>query len=192
MIKDLVEKNRSYRAFDRSRKVSKEELLSLIDLTRYCASSLNHQVLKFCPVYEEQKVKEIQSCTLWARSLIELHLPFEGKEPVAFIVICIDHSLEFKGVNYDRDVGIAAQTMLLRATEIGLGGCMIGSIAKKKISAYLNLPPHIEPTLAIGLGKPDETIILTECNDNKINYYRNEDKSIHYVPKRSLEDIVID
>ena len=45
--------------------------------------------------------------------------------------------------------------------------------------------------LVVALGKPDEKIVLTEADrDGDTNYYRDEN-DVHYVPKRKLEDIVI-
>ena len=45
--------------------------------------------------------------------------------------------------------------------------------------------------LVIALGKPAETIILTEVGeDGNTAYYRDEN-DVHYVPKRKLEDIII-
>ena len=42
----------------------------------------------------------------------------------------------------------------------------------------------------IALGRPDEVIELTELDENgSIKYYR--ENGIHYVPKRSIEEIVI-
>lgn len=47
------------------------------------------------------------------------------------------------------------------------------------------------PVLIVAIGKPDETIVLTDVKeDGDINYYRDEN-DVHYVPKRSLEDLII-
>ena len=48
-------------------------------------------------------------------------------EGTAFIVICQNTKRGESLVRFQRDVGIAAQTILLAATEMGLGGCMIGN-----------------------------------------------------------------
>ena len=48
MLKDLVLKNRSYRGYDRSVKMTKEDLLELVDLCRLSASSMNRQALAAC------------------------------------------------------------------------------------------------------------------------------------------------
>ena len=45
MLKDLVLKNRSYRGYDSAFRFKREELMELVDLTRYTASSVNEQPL---------------------------------------------------------------------------------------------------------------------------------------------------
>ena len=84
-----------------------------------------------------------------------------------------------------------AQTMLLAATEMGLGGCMISNYDAGQVREALELPEHLMPVLIVAIGKPDETIVLTDVKeDGDINYYRDEN-DVHYVPKRSLEDLII-
>ena len=84
-----------------------------------------------------------------------------------------------------------AQTMLLAATEMGLGGCMIGNYDAGQVREALEMPEHLMPVLIVAIGKPDETIVLTDVKeDGDINYYRDEN-DVHYVPKRSLEDLII-
>ena len=39
-------------------------------------------------------------------------------------------------------------------------------------------------------SKPDEEIILTDAVDGNIGYYRDEEDR-HYVPKRSVQDMII-
>lgn len=91
-----------------------------------------------------------------------------------------------------KDVGISAQTILLCAAEMGLGGCMLGSFDNAKIKAELGLDNDIDIVLAVALGKPCETIVLEEMETNdSVNYYRDE-AGVHRVPKRKLRDIVID
>lgn len=92
---------------------------------------------------------------------------------------------------FQRDIGIAAQTILLAATEKGLGGCMIGSFEKGALKELLQLPAQIEPMLALAIGKPDETVALTAVGlDGSTDYYRDENDR-HHVPKRALNDILL-
>lgn len=190
-VKELAKKNRSFRGYDRSVKVSRQELLDLVDTTRFVASSINHQVLKYYIADDEQTVFEIMKNTGWAKGLPELSLPYKGKEPVAFIVICIDHSISKANVVYLRDVGACAQTILLQATEKNLGGCMLGSFNKEKIIEILNIPDYLEPNLLVAIGKPSETVVITDVSNGNTNYYRSPDGQTHYVPKRSLKELVM-
>ena len=191
MIRDLAIKNRSYRAYDRTRRITREELVELVDMTRYVASSVNDQPLKYYIASEEADVAKVQKMTIWAKGLPELNLPYPGTEPVAFVVICIDENLRVGGRNYLRDVGAVAQTMLLAAVEKGLGGIMIGSIMKDSLKQFFNMPDNIEPNLVVAFGKPAEEIVITECKDGNTKYYRNAEGNIHYVPKRPLSEILM-
>lgn len=53
MLKDLLQKNRSYRRFDHSVRLSRADLAEWVELTRYCASARNAQGLKYRLVTEE-------------------------------------------------------------------------------------------------------------------------------------------
>lgn len=190
MLKDLVLKNRSYRGYDERRKIEERELMDMVDHARLAPSSVNRQPLKYVLVYREEEVAMIQPLTHWAKAL-DIKLPHLGKNPTAFIIICQDRRIVESTNAYLRDVGIVAQTILLRATEMGLGGCMIGNFREDDIRNALNLEQYYYPHLILALGEPDEEIILTEVNvDGDVQYYRDENDH-HYVPKRALQDIII-
>ena len=139
-LKELVLKNRSYRGYDESRAVTEEELLGLVELTRYTASGANLQPLKYRIVWEKDKVAQVQACTRWAAALPELKLPYPGTCPTGFIIICQDTAIVPNPSACLRDVGIVAQTMLLGAVELGLGGCMIANFDKPAVRQALQLP----------------------------------------------------
>ncbi len=187
MLKDLVRKSRSYRGYDRSYRFTREQLEDLADCARLCPSSVNKQPLRYFLAWEEKTVSRIQAETRWARALQPTVLPRPGKEPTAFIVICQDETLDPNLNRYMKDVGIVAQTMLLAAAEQGLGGCMIGNFTAGSVQRVLELPETIHPLLILALGKPDEEIVLVDVKDGDTNYYRDEN-DVHYVPKRSLKD----
>lgn len=191
MLIDLLKKNRSYRGYDGSFRIDRSVLEELIDCTRYTASSVNIQPLKYFAASEPETVALIQPLTHWAGKLKELHLPREGHRPTAFIVICQDMSVSDSPTMFQRDIGIAAQTILLAATEKELGGCMIGSFEKNTLKKVLSLPEQIEPMMVLAIGKPDETVLLTEVGpDGSTDYYRDEN-DVHFVPKRALKDILL-
>ena len=93
--------------------------------------------------------------------------------------------------NFGCDHGIAAQSILLGATEKGLGGCIIASIRKPELRKELQIPETCEILLVIALGKPKERVVIeTVGEDGNIKYWRDE-QGIHHVPKRPLESILV-
>lgn len=189
MFKDLVLANRSYRGFDESRAISREELLELVSLARCTPSGANNQPLKYRLVYQHDEVETVVANTKWAAMLPNLTIPHHGKHPTAFIAVCVDTAICAAPANCQTDVGIASQTMLLAAVEKGLGGCMIANFKKDTMAEILHLPEGIVPALMIALGKPDEKVVLVDAGDST-KYYRDEN-DVHYVPKRTLESLII-
>ena len=111
--------------------------------------------------------------------------------PTGFIVICYDAAIGPNAQRFSKDIGIVAQTILLGAVDMGRGGCMIGNFDPQKVKEAIALEDGLEPVLIVALGKPDEKIVITDVpKDGDIGYYRDED-DVHYVPKRRLEDIVL-
>lgn len=192
MLKDLIKANRSCRGYDESRKITREELLELVDCARLTPSSTNIQPLRYYLAWEKEEVDRIQGLTKWAGALPQMELPHPGMRPTAFIVICQDTAVSASLVRFQKDVGIAAQTMLLAATEMGLGGCMIGNFPAGTLKAELCLPENLAPLLVVAIGKPTEKIVLTEIKEGESTDYYRDENDVHYVPKRKLADIVLD
>lgn len=189
MLSDLVLKNRSYRRFDESAEIDKKVLMECVDLARLSASGANAQPLKYVLSYDRKTNTKIYSTLSWAGYLQDWPGPSEGERPSAYIVLLLDTDIR-KDPGCDH--GIAAQSIMLGAVEKGLGGCMLGSIKKQVLSEALQLPAHFEVLLVLALGKPIETVEVEEVGaDGDIKYWREEDGT-HHVPKRTLEEILVD
>ena len=81
--------------------------------------------------------------------------------------------------------------MLLGATEIGLGGCMIASVDREKVQKIFGIPEEWEILLVIALGVPAETVVVDQMgSDENIEYWRDE-KDRHHVPKRNLDTLIL-
>jgi len=191
MFKKLVKANRSFRGYDESYQIPRAQLLSFVDCARLAPSSGNVQPFKYFIASEKESVGKIQPLVKWAKALPELELPRKGMAPTAFIVICQDLTIEKSVPRFQKDVGIVAQTILLAATEKGLGGCMIGNYGASMVKNALDFPDHMMPVLIVALGKPKEKIILTELEGDGSTAYYRDDQDVHYVPKRKLEDIIL-
>jgi len=189
MIKELLYENRTCRTFDESRKISREELLDMVDCARVAPAAMNVQPLSYRLVYTEAELCKFQPLTKWGGALPELNLPPVGHRPQAFIVICQDTAKFGDPKKFDRDVGICATAIYLRAAEMGLSGCMIGAFDRDAAKSVLSLPEGVEPLLTIGLGKADEVRKIVPVTDGATKYYR--ENGVHCVPKRELSDIIL-
>ncbi len=189
MIKELVLKNRSRRRFQEEVSIDKETLRELVDLARCSASGANRQPLKYLLSWEQEKNAKIFPNLFWAAALKDWDGPAQGERPSAYIIILGDKEIsETFGVDH----GIAAQSILLGAVEKGLGGCMLGAINVKGLREALQIPEKYAVLLVIALGKPNEEVVLeTVGKDNQTNYWRDS-QGVHHVPKRPLEDIIIE
>ena len=180
----LLLKNRSHRGYDASFRVREDQLRRIIEVNTRIPSARNAQVLRFRPVLGDEAVKLLPLIRLGA-ALPELHLPAEGSEPNAFIVICSTMA-EDKWV--DIDLGISVQSMLLQAVEIGLNGIGIGAFDKKAVAEVLGL--ELEPLLIIAIGRGTDRIELVEIGaDESHTYYR--ENGVHYVPKVRAEELIL-
>ena len=189
MIRDLILKNRSYRRFYQEVDIKLETLRALVELARLSASAGNMQPLKYILSYDPQENSLIFPHLAWARYLKDWPGPCEGERPAAYIIILGDTEIS---QSFGCDYGIAAQSILLGATEKGLGGCMIGSIQKQGLREALEIAPRYEILLVLALGKPKETVVIeTVGTSGDIKYWRDSE-GVHHVPKRPLAALIID
>lgn len=188
VFRDIVKANRSYRRFFEEEMIERQVLLTLVDYARLTPSGANKQALKYYISCDQALNRQIFETLGWAAYLQDWQGPVDGERPAAYIILIQDKGYRMA---QDSDAGIAAQTILLGATELGLGGCMIGNIHRAELQAVLKLPDHLEILLVVALGKPKETVVIEEIEaDGNIKYWRDEDQ-VHHVPKRKLKDIVL-
>ncbi len=184
-MKNLVKNNRSYRLFDETHKVTKERLIEFIDLARITPASKNIQPLKYIVVNDECDNQKVFDTLMWAGYLDDFNGPSIGQRPTGYIIILQDKDI-YDG-NVLVDLGIVSQTILLAATEVGLGGCQFMSFSRNEITSIFELPEKLSPMLVIALGKPTDNVVLVDLDEDH-KYYRTEDA--HFVPKRKLKDVI--
>ncbi len=189
-LKELVLQTRSCRGYDRSRKVTREELLRFVDLARQCAASMNLQPLRYRLATGEEAAA-VQELTRWGRALPQLNLPFPGQEAPAFVVLCVDEGIAKNPNAHGVDIGIAAQTMALAATEAGLASLMIESFDLEGVAKALSLPEGCLPKLVMAFGKSAERAVVEDMPEGGSNRYYRDAQGVHHVPKRRLCDVVI-
>ncbi len=188
-LEELIRKNRSTRRFYQDHAVDLATLKNLVNLGRMSASGANRQPLKYIISNNSAKNAEIFSCLAWAAYLTDWKGPKEGEKPAAYIIVLGDKHVSD---NFGCDHGIASQNILLGATELGLSGCMIGSVNRENLTKICNLPENLKILLVLAIGKAkEETMLEPVGSDGSIRYWRDE-KGRHHVPKRNLNDIIVD
>ena len=189
MIRDLVKKNRTCRRFRQDYQISRDTLRDLVDLARLSASAGNIQPLKYILSCDPEKNALIFPHLAWAGYFDDWPGPPEGERPSAYIIMLGDTTLH---KSFDYDAGIAAQSIMLGAAEKGLAGCVIALIQRKQLREALSIPDHFRILLVLALGSPAEEIVLEPLGPGgDIKYYRHPDGT-HHVPKRPLDEIIID
>lgn len=184
-LDELLLKNRSTRGYIKDFEVRQEWLEQIVAVNSKIGSACNQQVLRFRIVTKHTGADRVLPYLKMGAALPELHLPFPGTEPEAFIIIC---STMQESKLVDIDLGISAQSMMLKAVEMGLNGLVVGAFNRTKLMEELQLP--YEPLLVLAIGKSKETIQLTPiAPDESHSYYRKD--GIHYVPKLKPADLLI-
>ncbi len=187
-LRELVLKNRSYRRFYEEVSIDTETLREWIDLGRLAPSGRNVQPIKYTISNEPALNAMVFETLAWAGYLPEWQGPEQGERPAAYIVQLGDKEI---AENYYGDNAYSAQNILLGAVEKGFGGCIIASVKRKELRTVLNIPEQYEILNVLALGKPKENVIITEIDSiHGVKYYRDKDKN-HYVPKRSLDEIIL-
>jgi len=187
-LRDTVVTNRSIRRFRQDERVMVGTLRQLVDLARQSASGANLQRLRYILVTDPDACARLFPHLAWAGYLVDWKGPAEGERPPSYIIMLSDGVLPSASAY---DPGVAGQTITLGAADHGLGACMLGAIDRKGVRRDLNVPEGFDIILVIAIGWPAETAVIEEVGpDGDIKYWRDE-KGIHHVPKRRLEDIIL-
>jgi len=188
-LQKLLEVNRTYRRFFENEQVPVEVLRNLVGLAALTPSAANLQPLKFILSNTREKNRKIFSTLGWAGYLPDWPGPEPGERPPAYVVVLGDTGITG---NWSADPGIVMQTILLGASENGLGGCIFGSVRRKELAGLLGIPPEYEILYVLALGRPKEKIVLEQIGeDGDIRYYRDENR-IHHVPKRRVDELIVE
>ena len=90
--------------------------------------------------------------------------PADGEQPAAYIVILGDSEIRRE---FGVDHGIAAQSIMLGATEKGLGGCIIASIDRLPLREALSIADKYQILLVLALGKPREKVVVEDLGSDR-------------------------
>lgn len=186
MLLDLVKRARSYRRYDPTKPLSKDDLKAFVEAARLTPSAGNLQRLRYLAVTEKSEVLTLTKEVKWAGYLSDWDGPADSEAPSAYLILL---SPESTGVS-QIDVGIAAETILLAAAEAGVGGCMILNFPREALTERYKLVSNYKIELVISLGVPAEKVEIETMKEGNVRYYRDEN-DVHHVPKRALSEVFL-
>lgn len=184
-LDELLTRNRSTRGYNKDFIVSEDLLRQIVSVNTKLGSGCNRQVLRFKLVTKETGAEKVLANIKMGAALPEFHLPFEGTEPEAFIIVCSTSGDDKLALI---DLGMSLEAMSLRAVELGLNTLIIGAFNKANIKDAFNL--QYDPIAVLCVGKGIERIHLVPIHENESHAYYRKDGS-HFVPKVILEELLL-
>lgn len=143
---ELIATRRSIRQY-KSKKIEKEKIEALINAAIWAPTAGNLQLWHFVVIQDEKILEKIK-----------LFSPGMPKTAPCAIAICVDLAdAEARGgamirKNAHLDIAFAAQNILLKAHELGLGTCVVKSYNEKSAGQILKLPGEVSALLLLTVG----------------------------------------
>ena len=161
---ELLKKHRSIRKF--KLKVIKEEMVLSIIEAAQCASTSNYiqayTIIQVCDAAVRKEISELAGPQPWV------------EQSPLFLLFCADvkrldgacsiHEKKMEKGNAEQfiiatvDTALVAQSTMIAAESLGLGGVFIGGIRNNpdRICELLDIPDNVYPVFGMCLGYPDD------------------------------------
>jgi nitroreductase len=165
----LVKNRQSAREY-LQRPVEEEKIRNCLEAARLAPSASNSQPWKFIVVNDPELVAKVAKETVGPLATFNTFV----KQAPVIVVITIEKMKVVTQIGAylkDRefalvDIGIAAEHFCLKATEEGLGTCMLGWFNERSIKKLLDIPDKKRIGLLITLGYIPESYPLRNKNRN--------------------------
>jgi nitroreductase len=186
-LSEAIRNRRSIRRY-RQRPVEDSLLCQLIDVARLAPSGGNMQQIRFVVVRTPDLVHKIFSHTGWGGHVRPRRSPEWGKtSPSAFIAVTASAENIANHKTVYADAGAAIQNMLLKAVELGLGTCWIGSFKEEDVSRILGLDADTKTMYLVAVGHPGENPVQEDISAGDSTKYYLDDKDVLHVPKLKMD-----
>ncbi|MEM7817031.1 MAG: nitroreductase family protein [Candidatus Aenigmatarchaeota archaeon] len=182
---NLIIKRRSIRLF-KQKEVPYPLIIKLVNSARLAPSAANSQFLEYLVINKKNLRDLVFPHLHWASYVAPKRNPSLNQRPTLYILILINKE---KSLNPNlRDIGAAAENILLSLENFGLGGCWLQNIEKEALVNILKIPKNYELDSIIACGYPLESPKL-EISSTNIKYWIDKNNRLH-VPKRPLREIL--
>jgi nitroreductase len=185
-LMSLLEKRRTYRRFDGSRKIDDAVVADMKRAAQLSSSAMNRQPLRYIYVRDEQTVNAIFDVTSWGGALPDGRgRPKEGEKPTMFVAVLTVKELQTRFTEFD--AGLATSNLTLAAYAHGVGSCILGSVNVPRLCEILNIGEEYDVSTVIGFGYPTHESRVEDMEGGDVRY-RLDDNDDYVVPKRKIED----
>ena len=184
MIYERITERRTIRRF-KPKRIPKKTLERCVDAARLSPSARNSQPLKFIIVNDVALLKRVFPMLKWA-AYIPNYSMADNEVPQAYVVILLDTKIRDEACY---DVGIAAMSISMVASEEGLGSCIMGSADRDRLREILKIPGELKIELVVSVGYPAHEAKVEEMKDGDVKYWMDEEGTFH-VPKRDLKSVL--
>jgi len=161
---DVIHQRTSIRSF-RDRKVSREQLETIVRAGMAAPTAMNRQPWQFIIIEDKEVLKALGKDIATSKMV---------PDAAAAIIVCGDLQKAAEGwlqQYWIQDCSAASQNILLAITDLGLGGVWTSVYPAENriaiVSKVLNLPEHLIPLNIIPVGYPME-------NKSSINKWKPE------------------
>ena len=193
-LHELVVEARTCRRFSQ-KELSSSVLTELVNTARIVSSARNAQILRYVIIQDKNLRKKMEEAYVLGGALAPEEKPKKGvDDPTAYIVLLAPENTNQFGI---MDIGIAAQTIQLAATEKGYATCIIGAF-KKNVVIDLLKEEHLDlegdtlvPYLVMAVGYAGEKRELGKVGEDGITSYYHDENGTNIVPKRELKDVLL-
>ncbi|MEA3506214.1 MAG: nitroreductase family protein [Elusimicrobiota bacterium] len=138
------------------REVEEEKLMKIFEAARLAPSASNRQEWRFVVVKNAQTREKLSAAAKNQKMV---------KAAPIVIACCAKtdgHLMTCGQQCYQIDVSIAIDHMTLRAAELELGTCWVGSFRADEVKEILNIPEDIEVVEMLVMGYPEGEFVIKE------------------------------
>ncbi len=156
-----------------------------INAARLAPSAANMQFLEYLVISDKKLCEKVFANIRLAGYLYPKHQPLDNQRPVNYIIILANKEKSKKGDL--RDVGAAAENIILTLLGEGIASCWVASVKRPQVRKILKVPAKYRIDSLIALGYPMESPVLEE-SFKEVKYWLDKKGRLH-VPKRPLKYI---
>ncbi len=169
---EIIIKRYSVRKYSR-RPISKNDINECLEASRLAPSACNSQPWQFI-VVDTPELKDKLACAMLS-GIYGLNT-FIKDAPVLIVIVTEKTKWFSDACNFIRntrlyliDIGIACEHFVLRATELGIGTCILGWFNEAAVKKLLGIPKRKKVEIILSMGYPADNFVLNEKNRKSLS-----------------------